>query len=96
MPTKYQFYEGKIVLRIRNTICDTPDELLTTDVFADVLKRYVQHLSRQRSRLLRLFSKTLNTSPRVTCTALLRPCALLIKLPAEMVAKLSGGQPRLS
>ena len=86
MPTKYQFFEGKVVLRIRNTICDTPDELLTTDVFADVLKRYVQHLSRQRSRLLRLFPNPQHVTAS-DLHSLAQTLRLLIKLPAEMVAK---------
>jgi energy-coupling factor transporter ATP-binding protein EcfA2 len=86
MPTNYQFYPGKVILRIRNTICDTPEELLGTDVFADVLKRYVQHLSHQRSRLLRIFPNPhkITSGDLHTIAQTLR---LLTKLPADMVAK---------
>ncbi len=93
MPTHYHFFDGKIIVRIHNTICDTPEELIMTDVFAEVLKRYVNMLSRQRSRLLRIFP-----DPAEVTTGDLRllgkTLRYLVKLPADLAQKVvEGSEP---
>jgi energy-coupling factor transporter ATP-binding protein EcfA2 len=90
MPTNYHFFDGKVILRIRNTICDTPEELLSTDVFAEVLKRYVVMLSQKRSRLLRVFRDPGNiTSADMHQLAL--TLRYLVTLPADLVQKIVDG-----
>ena len=86
MPTKFHFYEGKVVLRIRNTICDTPDELLNTDVFGETIKRYVALLKHQRSKLLRVFPNPAHIAS-ADLHNLAQTLRLLTKLPANMVVK---------
>jgi len=90
MPTNYQFFDGKIIMRIRNTICDTPEELMSTDVFGVVLKQYVVVLSQKRSRLLRIFP-----DPYHVTSSDLHQMALtlryLLKLPGHMVEKIVDG-----
>jgi len=90
MPTNFHFYEGKVVLRIHNTICDTPDELLSTVIFADVLKRYVAHLGLKRSKLLKVFPNPSNVTS-ADLHLLAQTLRLLVKLPAAMVEKVLDG-----
>jgi hypothetical protein len=90
MPTNYHFFDGKIILRIRNTICDTPEELLSTELFADVLKRYVKMLSHQHSRLLRIFKNPDNVTS-ADLHLLSQTLRYLIKLPADVVVKVVDG-----
>ncbi len=90
MPTNYQLFDGKIILRIRNTICDTPEELISTDVFAEILKQYVIMLSQKRSRILRIFPNPQHVGP-----ADLHQLALTLKylltLPGHLVEKIVEG-----
>ena len=90
MPTNFHFYEGKVVLRIHNTICDTPDELLSTVMFADVLKRYVNHLGQKRSKLLHIFPNPTNITS-ADLHLLAQTLRFLTKLPSDMVVKLLDG-----
>jgi hypothetical protein len=87
MPMNYHFFDSKVIVRIRSTICDTPEELLSTDVFGEVLKRYVMMLSKRRSRMLSIFKDPANIT-----SADLRQLGLtlryLIKLPADLTQKI--------
>lgn len=87
MSTHYHFFDGKIIVRIHNTICDTPEELLSTDVFGEVLKRYVLMLSKQRSRMLRIFKDPANITSG-DLRQLAQTLRFLIKLPADLVQKI--------
>jgi len=90
MPTNFHFFDGKVILRIRNTICDTPEELLGTEMFAEIIKRYVGTLSHQRSRLLRIFRDPYMISAADLHT-LVKTLRYLVKLPADMVLKIVDG-----
>lgn len=94
MPFKFQVFDGKIILRIRNTICDTPEEMLTTTAFAEVLKRYVANLTNQNSRLLRIFPNP----ERITSSdlhLLATTLRYLVSLPADKVEKIVDGSDHL-
>ena len=51
----YKIYGDKLVLRTRNRLCDTVDELINSNLFLELLSNYVRYLFRQQSRLLRVF-----------------------------------------
>ncbi len=53
--TNYKFVERKAILYIRDRVCETPDELLSSEMFAEVLRRAVDSLERRDSPLLELF-----------------------------------------
>lgn len=53
----YQFLEEKVVLRIKDRICDTADELLSSDLFLKVLTRCIHNLNHRNSRLLSIFER---------------------------------------
>ena len=83
----YQFYDDKIIIRIRNTICDTPEELLSNEVFVKVLKNYVHMLASKQSRLLRIFAdEKMVTDGDIR--ELLETLQYLVKLPADVVARI--------
>lgn len=84
MTSRYQIYPGKVILRIHNTICDTPDEMLSTAVFADVFKHYVLSLASARSKLLRIFPDPANIRP-ADIHGLIDTLRYLIKLRADDV-----------
>ena len=57
----------KVFIRIRDRACQTPEELLESDLFREIVKRGLEKLSRRHSILLRIFNdqpvneKTLST-----------------------------------
>ncbi|MHB8134484.1 MAG: phosphoenolpyruvate carboxykinase [Anaerolineaceae bacterium] len=82
----YQFYGDKLVIRIRNRVCDTVDELISSDIFMDLLSKYVRRLFRQQSRLLRVFAN----EEQVTSEELKTMQKTLV-----MLSKLPAGQAKL-
>jgi hypothetical protein len=55
--SSYQIIDGKVVLRVRDHICDTPDKLLKSPLFFEILKRCINELERHNSPLLNIFEK---------------------------------------
>lgn len=83
----YQIYGDKLILRTRNRLCDTVDELITSGLFLDLLGKYVRFLFRQQSRLLRVFLNEENVTPEELIT-MQKTLLLLSKLPADQVSKI--------
>ncbi|MEA2076779.1 MAG: hypothetical protein U9O95_02030, partial [Candidatus Marinimicrobia bacterium] len=53
----FKFVDNKVILRIKDRICETPEELLTSSLFLDVVKRYIKDLKRKEASLLTVFGK---------------------------------------
>jgi len=83
----YQIYGDKLILRTRNRLCDTVDELITSGLFLDLLAKYVRFLFRQRSRLLRVFYNEEKVTPE-ELKVMQKTLLLLSKLPANQVSKI--------
>jgi hypothetical protein len=68
---------NKVVLNNRERMCETPEELLTSEKFRIVLEHFLQHLSERKSPLLGIFS---NDNPdRESISDLVRTLTLLVK-----------------
>ncbi|MDO9087082.1 MAG: hypothetical protein Q7U53_12820 [Anaerolineaceae bacterium] len=83
----YKIYGDKLVLRTRNRLCDTVDELINSKLFLDLLSKYVRYLFRQQSRLLRVFYNEEKVTPEELKT-MQTTLLLLSKLPADQVSKI--------
>ena len=83
----YKIYGDKLVLRTRNRLCDTVDELINSKLFLDLLSKYVSYLFRQQSRLLRVFYNEEKVTPEELKT-MQTTLLLLSKLPADQVSKI--------
>ena len=90
MGTSYQIFDGKIVIRLRNTICDTPTELLSSPIFLDVFKNFINSLSHQHSRLLRIFPDE-NSIKSADLRLLVETFNYLVNLPAKLVPQVLPG-----
>ena len=53
--SNYEIKGKKVFLRIRNQICDTPEELLSSELFFEVLKHAVEKLKQRHSVLMQIF-----------------------------------------
>ena len=52
-----KFVDNKVILRLKDRICETPEELLTSTLFLDVVQRYIKFLKKKESGLLAVFGK---------------------------------------
>jgi len=93
MKKSFRVYDGKVIIRIRDRICDTPEELVGSDLFAEVLARFVSQLKRQQSRLLSIFPDKNKIGPQ-DVRLLILTLRYLTKLPAPMVMRVvKGSEP---
>lgn len=81
----YQFDGGKVIIRLRGRICETPDELLSSELFLLVLKRALRDLARRESKLLRIFPDQSFSEENIDL--LIKTFQYLVKLPADMVMR---------
>ena len=93
MKKSYRIYDGKVIIRIRDRICDTPEELVQSGLFRDVITKYIAQLQKQRSRLLNIFLDKNNITKEEIDT-LINTLGFLTKLPAEMVGRLLEGSSK--
>jgi energy-coupling factor transporter ATP-binding protein EcfA2 len=83
----YQIYGDKLILRTRNRLCDSVDELINSGLFLELLNKYVRFLFRTQSRLLRVFFNEENVTTEELKT-MQTTLVLLSKLPASQVSKI--------
>jgi len=85
----YLFFRDKIILRVRNRVCNTTEELLSSELFNAVLYRYIEELKQQRSKLLGIFPSGIVDESQIN--VLKQTLFYLLNLPAEKVANLVEG-----
>ena len=49
----YRFVDNKIIIRIRDRVCESADELISSQLFKEVLSRYVSTLIHQPEIILK-------------------------------------------
>ncbi|PWH12690.1 MAG: phosphoenolpyruvate carboxykinase [Anaerolineae bacterium] len=91
--TQYKFVEQKAIIYIRDRVCETADELLSSEIFFEVLRRAVNALSRRQSPLIELFETAADgTIPDQELHHLVAIFRWLAKLPLEHVHKLVNAE----
>lgn len=83
-----KFVNKKVILRIRDRICETSEELLESDLFVAVLSRYVGELKRRQSTLLGIFGKPVSQIGDKDINTLVKILQILGKMPLDTVPKL--------
>jgi len=91
----YEFVDRKVIIRLRDRVCETAEELLSSDLFREVVGRFVQDLSGRDSPLLVLFAVG-ECEPIADgdVDELVKVLQLLAKIPLEWVARLFEDQRR--
>ncbi|HOJ00790.1 MAG TPA: hypothetical protein PLL88_04170 [Anaerolineaceae bacterium] len=85
----YHFYEEKIVLRVRNRVCNNSEELIQSELFAKVLQCFLEDLAQRQSPLLTVFPDSHISHDSVK--KLTEVLFYLIHLPAAKVEKIVEG-----
>jgi hypothetical protein len=88
----FQLMDGKIVLRLRDRICDTPEELLSSEQFKRILEHYIIGLQHKNSTLLEIFDNVeINSDEIIRLNEVL---IYLTRLPANLVEKVVDGSSK--
>lgn len=85
----YRFFPDKFVLRVQNRICNSPEELISSEPFEAFYHAYLGSLKRRNSKLLGIFGDKECSEADIAC---LRETLLYLNsLPAEKVIRLVEG-----
>ncbi len=90
----YRFVNKKIIIFLRDRVCETPEELIASDLFFEVVRRFMDELKRRQSPLLQLFGKSVEEIGSEEVRELIGVFQILSKMPLEAVARLAEGGER--
>ena len=90
----YTFVNKKVILRLRDRVCEDSDELLSSDLFHEVTRRFVNELKRKRSPLLQIFGKSPRDIQDSDVQQLIQVFQVLAKMNIDAVVKLIEGSGR--
>ena len=85
----YRISKDKVILRIKDRVCENPTELLSSKLFLQILNQAVNTLHRRNSHLLDIFDhKEINSDD---IHVLIETLIYLTKLPADLVPRVVEG-----
>ncbi|PKN94240.1 MAG: phosphoenolpyruvate carboxykinase [Chloroflexi bacterium HGW-Chloroflexi-6] len=90
----FQLVDGKVIIRIKDRACDTPEELLASRLFYTILRRAIRELAKKNSRFLAIFADPEIREQDVRL--LIKTLQFLAKLPIAHVVKLVDGAEQFS
>ena len=85
----YRIFKDKVVIRIKDRVCDTPTELLSSKLFLQMLAQSIKTLSHRNSHLLGVFENKDIDGEDIRL--LIETLIYLTKLPAELVQRVVKG-----
>lgn len=94
LPKPFTFAKNKVILRLRDRVCEDSDELLSSDLFGEVTQRFVNELKRKRSPLLQIFGKQPGDIQESDVQQLIEVFKVLAKMNIDAVPKLLAGGDR--
>jgi hypothetical protein len=86
---QFKLVGRKVILKVQDRICDTPEELLSSRLFRVILKKGVERLVEQKSPLLKIFGK--EEPGEADLDRLLQVLHFLVKMPLDLVPNLVEG-----
>jgi hypothetical protein len=89
----FQFVDRKVIIRLKDRGCETPEELLSSPLFREVVLRYVRKLERNNSPVLVFFGEGREIGD-LDVDELIQVFQLLARMPLEWVAKLLEDRDR--
>lgn len=85
----YRIFKDKVILRIKDRLCETPTELLSSKLFLHILTHALTSLSRRNSRLLGIFDHDEINADDIRL--LIETLTFLTKLSGDLVPKVVKG-----
>ncbi len=90
----FRFVNKKIIIFLRDRVCETPEELMSSELFHEVVTRFVNDLKRKQSPLLKIFGKQNHEIKHADIQELIQVFQVLGKMILETVPKLIEGGGR--
>jgi len=85
----YKFVDRKVIIRLKDRICETPEELLTSELCHEILRRFVRGLTQNASPLVVIFQKEPGVDiDQDDIHELAQAFLLLAKMPIDWAARL--------
>ncbi len=84
----FKFVNNKVLILLRDRVCESPEELMGSDLFLEVVSRFVADLKRKRAPLLRIFGKPVGHIGHDDIKELIQTLQVLGKMPIGTVPKL--------
>ncbi len=84
----YKFVDSKLIIRIRDRVCESPDELISSQLFREVLERFVQELARRDSPLMAMFGKPADQIVETDLDSLVKTIQVFARVQMEWATKL--------
>jgi len=85
----FQLIGEKVIIRLKDRVCDNADELLSSELFSRVLERCIKDLSKRNSKLLDIFDHEVISQEDINL--LVESLHFLTRLPANLVPKVVTG-----
>lgn len=79
----YIIFEKKVIIKINKRLCETPEELISSELFLEILKRCIKNLSRRNSTLLDIFGSDSISENQITL--LVDTLKYLVRLPISLI-----------
>lgn len=90
----FRFVNRKVIIFLRDRVCETPEELMSSELFREVITRFVNDLKRRQSPLLSIFGKENHEIEHADIQELIKVLQVLGKMTLETVPKLIEGGER--
>ena len=90
----FRFVNRKVIIFLRDRVCETPEELMSSELFHEVVTRFVNDLKRRQSPLLQIFGKQNYKIKHADIQELIQVFQVLEKMILETVPKLIEGGER--
>ncbi len=87
----FRFVGRKVIVRLRDRVCETSEELLSSGLFREFLGACLSNLSKRNSPLLKIFGPDIHEICVDEIDRLIKTLQFLEKIPIEHVPKLVAG-----
>ncbi|MBA4419488.1 MAG: hypothetical protein C0392_16530, partial [Syntrophus sp. (in: bacteria)] len=84
----FRFVNRKVIIFLRDRVCETPEELMSSELFHEVVTRFINDLKRKQSPLLQIFGKQIHQIKHADIQELIQVFKVLGKMTLEVVPKL--------
>ncbi len=85
---RYRFVKNKVIILLRDRVCETPEELIGSELFSEIVARFINDLKRKQAPLIQLFGKPIHEIDHKDIQELIQVFLILSKMPLEVVPKL--------
>jgi hypothetical protein len=90
----FRLVNRKIIIFLRDRVCETPEELMSSELFHEVVTRFVNDLKRKQSPLLQILGKQNHEIKHADIQELIQIFQVLGKMTLDAVPKLIEGGER--